>query len=323
MKLDSRDYQLLWHLDNNSRLPLNHLARHLRISKEAVHYRLNKLESKNIITSYATMVSLAKLGLMHVKLLIKLVNTNKDTKEEIIDYLVKHKNSNWVVSCRGTYSIIAGFVVKDLYEFKNIKQEFSKSFSKNIHSLAISVMIESNIYGRKYLTGELQDIKHYVGTPKLVKLENIDFKILKQLSNNTRINVTQIARNINSTARIVAYRLNKLEKSNVIQKYTISINHNLLGLSFFKAFIYLKETSKANMLLNYLSSQPNCLYNVEVLGQWDLEPEFEVKSNNEYYRIMDEIEDKFSKHIKNINTLLIDKEYKFQLIPEKISGKFE
>lgn len=50
---------------------------------------------------------------------------------------------------------------------------------------------------------------------------------------------------------------------------------------------------------------------MEVMGNWDLESEFEVSGTEEYYSIMDDIEEKFSSGIKTITTLLIEKELKF------------
>jgi len=318
IKLDVKDKKILAELDKNSRQPLSRIAKKVRLSKEAVYYRIKNLEKKNIITGYATTVSLAKLGLTHIKSLIKFQNTNKEKKQEIINYFVSDKNTNWVASCYGSYDLIVGFVVRSLQEFEHIKDDYLNKYNQYIALNDISIMLEGYLYGRKYFGGREQEIKEYVGKPGDLKPDKQTIRILELLSTNTRIKTTELASRLRTTARIIAYKIKQLEKQGIIQKYTISINHALLGINFFKSFIYLKNTEKKNELFSYLSMQKNCLHNVDVLSKWNLEPEFEVFSNQEYYSIIEDLKDKFSESIKTSDTILISKEHKFELFPRTV-----
>jgi Lrp/AsnC family transcriptional regulator, leucine-responsive regulatory protein len=322
IKLDLKDKKILWNLDKDSRQTFSHIGKDIGLSKEAVFYRIKRLEEEKVISGYPTFVSLAKLGLMHMKMLIKLQNIKKEKKGEFIKYLTHHKNTNWVASCRGTYDLIVGFVLKDLLEFRKVKDEIYRLYSDFIHSITLSLMLENNVYGRKYFIGESQEVKHYIGSSAKAEMDRLDFRILKILSANTRVKTTEISSALKESERKIAYRIWQMEKKGVIQKYSISINHEKLGLSFVKAFIYLSNIKSRAKLISYLANQKNCIYNVEALGNWDIEPEFEVSSTEEYYSIIEDIEDRFSDIIKNINTLFISKEHKFVLLPEKISGKF-
>lgn len=322
IRLDIKDKKLLWALDSNSRQTFLQLGKFAGLSKEAVFYRIKRLEDEKVILGYPTFVSLAKIGLMHIKILIKLQNLKKEKKEAFFRDMTMHKNTNWVVACRGTYDAIIGVVVRDLYEFRKIKEDLFRNYSEYLHSANLSIIMESNIFGRKYFLDRLQETKHYIGSQRETNLDRLDFRVLKLISNNTRMKATDIASRLNTTARIAAYRIATMEKENVIQKYSVTLNHKALGLSFFKAFIYLRTAADRKRLMHYLANQKNCIYNVEALGTWDLEPEFEVYSTEEYYHIMDEIEDRFGDIIKTMNTLLIEKEHKFVLLPERVSGKF-
>ena len=53
------------------------------------------------------------------------------------------------------------------------------------------------------------------------------------------------------------------------------------------------------------------MHQVRVLGNWDMEPEFEVVSEKEYTAILTDLKDKFSDIIKNIETITITQEHKF------------
>lgn len=315
VKLDLRDKKLLWELDRNSRQTLGELAKKLSLSKEAVYYRVKNLENRKIITGYTAVIALNKLGLMQAKILIKFNNATKAKKDEIIDYLKRHKNTNWVASCYGAYDLIAGFVVRDLYEFGAMRDDFLSAYSNYILSADTSIMLQSEVYGKKYLLGMRQDKKQYAGKPDKIKLEKTDFEILKLLSKNARMKIVDMASALKTTARIAMYRLKQLEKNGVIQKYTISINHELLGISFFKSFVYLSGTKNKKQILNYFASNDYCYANVEALANWNFEPEFEVYGNDVYYTVMSELEEKFGDSIKTINTVLISKEHKFELLP--------
>ena len=321
IKLDLKDRKILWELDQNSRQPLSEIAKKVRLSKEAVYYRIKNLEQRKVITGWTLFVSLAKLNLMHVKLLIKFQNLSKDKRCEIIDYLVRHENTNWVGTCNGTYDMIVGFVIKDLIEFNKVKEDFFNKYSEYILKSQNSIMLEAYIYGRKYLLNQNQEIKHYIGTPQQIRLDNLDMDILGLLSGNTRLKVTKIASCLKTTARKVAYKIKQLETNCIIQKYSISINHALLGISFFKSFIFLKNTQNKSRLLYFLANQKNCLHNVEALSEWNLEPEFEVYSTAEFYKIIEELEDKFSNQIKTIDMTLISKEHKFRPLPQILFEK--
>ena len=63
MELDIRDRKLLYSMDFYARQPLSQIARSLRISKQALTYRLERLEKENIIQGYYCDINPSKIGL--------------------------------------------------------------------------------------------------------------------------------------------------------------------------------------------------------------------------------------------------------------------
>ena len=313
-KLDAKDKRILAELDKNSRQPFQEIAGKVGLSKEAVFHRIKNLEEKKVIIGYTTLVSLAKLGFIQLKLFIKFQNITHIKKQEIIDYFIK-LNTNWVASCVGNYDLIVGFVVSDIFKFHEIYKKILDKYSEYFMLSDFSIMIEGEVYGRKHISEKQHETKHYIGEiePEKIELKKIDFEILKKLSKNSRSQVVNLAQTLKTTPRVVAYRIKQLEQKKVIQKYTISINHELLGISYFKSLICLRKNN--DKILEYLEGQKNSVYNVHVLASWNLEPEFEVYSNNDFYKINDELQKLFGEYIKTINHVLITKECKFELFP--------
>ena len=60
-----------------------------------------------------------------------------------------------------------------------------------------------------------------------------------------------------------------------------------------------------------MEQNKNVIHHVKVLGNWDLEPEFEVWNEEEFDKILNDMKDKFSDIIKGVDIITISKEHKF------------
>jgi DNA-binding Lrp family transcriptional regulator len=67
----------------------------------------------------------------------------------------------------------------------------------------------------------------YVEKNKInIKFDKLDIKILKLLASKARMSFIDIAAKLKTTAKIVAYRVRKLEKQKIILKYRTKINYS-------------------------------------------------------------------------------------------------
>ncbi len=71
-----------------------------------------------------------------------------------------------------------------------------------------------------------------------MKIDEKDHKILKILEKDSKLTIRQIAKVLNTPITTVHNRIKKLEEKNIIQDYTIRINHDKLGKSVV-AFIFI------------------------------------------------------------------------------------
>lgn len=65
---------------------------------------------------------------------------------------------------------------------------------------------------------------------EIVKLDELDFKLLKELKTNSRRSIREFAKAINENPSTVYNRLNRLESTGVIKKWAVEINYSLLNL---------------------------------------------------------------------------------------------
>jgi len=62
IQLDLKDKKILKLLSINARFSLSRISKYVRLTRDAVKYRINRLEKNNVITGYLTLINLKKLG---------------------------------------------------------------------------------------------------------------------------------------------------------------------------------------------------------------------------------------------------------------------
>ncbi len=315
-KLDLKDRKILYELDLDCRQPFSKIAKKVGLSTEVVNYRIRKLEQEEIITQYQIVVDLSKLKIIQFKLLLSFQHIDSKKLEDIIKELKLKESVKWIVSCNGIWELLISCETKRLEEIEILKNEILGLFENYVNNKALSIAVWAEVYNRDYLlenTKKQNRAKILVGGINEAKLDDLDMKILKQLSENARKPIIEIAHDIKTSERVVNYRIRQLIKREIITGFRIAINYGKLGINFYKTFIYLDNPRKERVqsLISYFRNNKNIIHNVNVLGNWDLEPEFEVYSEREFNEILSEIKNKFSDIIKSLDIITISKEHKF------------
>ena len=62
-----------------------------------------------------------------------------------------------------------------------------------------------------------------------MKIDEIDKKIIKELSVNSRLSMSELGRRINLSSPSVTERVRQMESFGIIKKYTLEVDYNKLG----------------------------------------------------------------------------------------------
>jgi DNA-binding Lrp family transcriptional regulator len=314
-KLDLKDRKILYELDKNARTPSSVIARKVGLTPEGVNYRIKRFEEEGIITNYQMIVNLSKLSIFQFKIFLSFQHINSERINEIIELLKKKEYIKWIVSSRGEWDLIITIETDSVESADDIKIKILSLFGDYIRKKSLSILVEAETYNRVYLLDEKNVISSRAVMKKenLIDVDELDMKILKRLSENSRISIVDLADELKSTTRIIQYRIKQLEKQKVILGYKVALNYEKLGIKFYKCLVYLSNIKENRIkdLINYFVSNRNAIHNVQVMGDWDFEPEFEVFSEEEFEKILGEMKDKFSDIISRVDVVTIRKEYKF------------
>jgi Lrp/AsnC family transcriptional regulator, leucine-responsive regulatory protein len=321
--LDLKDKKILFELDKDSSLSLQKIAKKVGLSKEVVFHRINHLINEKVILKFHTVPASYRLGLTAYKIYLRLSNISKQEFDELVDYLIKNNDVFWIGTCKGRWDLIFGIWAKSIEDFFIVHDKILDKFSKYIQDKELSISRENLQYNRRWFYYDTLDPLEFNFGEKeeKVKLDEKDQKILQILTDNSRIKITDISEKIKLNPKVIAYRIREMEKKGIIKGYKTLLNSSIIGFCTCKAFIFFKNINEIRKkeFLDYCKKLPNSINIVITFAPWDLEIMFETKTYEEYFKIMDDVKEKFKDIIKLYDSILISSEPKQRFISHQHS----
>ena len=154
-----------------------------------------------------------------------------------------------------------------------------------------------------------------------IKLDLKDKKILSLLDENCRYSNSQIASRVGLSKPAVEYRLQRMQKNNVIFNFFTLIDFTKLGYSQYKLYFKFQNASLEDekRIIEYFSKQKNIIWIASLRGKWDLAISALARNNFEFGSILKEFMNKYSKFILEKDILLT--EYSPLYSRDYLSGK--
>ena len=102
------------------------------------------------------------------------------------------------------------------------------------------------------------------------KPDNIDLKILSELSNNSSISVPHLSKKINVNSSVVYSRIKRLIKRKLIERFTIEINNKELGYTVKSLTGINMDSKKRDNIIEELFKIREVREISEVTGRFDI-----------------------------------------------------
>jgi DNA-binding Lrp family transcriptional regulator len=314
---DKKDMQILYWLDVNGRMSYSEIGKRIKLSKQLVKYRIERLEKERFIKGYFTMIDSGRLGFTTFRVYLKFRGVTPEKKNQIINYC-KNLSSVWAVIVEaGKWDLALGISVREIYDFYEVWDDLLKCFLPAIHDYAVNIYSPIYHYDKKYL---IDNPKQYsvriLGGRGKIELDNADFIILGLLSNNARVSLLDISEKIKMTPEAAGRRIRQLEKRGVIQGYRAMINLSKLGYEFYKVEFKLNSYDKIEHIISYCQNQPK-IYQVDrTIGGSTLDVEFHVKNLQELYMLIEEFDKTFPQTVESFEYLTVLSEEKTTYMPK-------
>ncbi len=117
----------------------------------------------------------------------------------------------------------------------------------------------------------------------MAKIDDIDMKILSELSKDASISVPKLSKKINVNPSVTYSRIKRLTKKQLIKKFTIEVNESALGYNV-SALIGLNIDSKNREAILEEIQKLNSVRDIfEVTGRFDLIVKVKARSLEELH----------------------------------------
>jgi Lrp/AsnC family leucine-responsive transcriptional regulator len=318
LKLDAYDKKILEVLLHNSRERITSISKKVHLKRENVTYKLNRLIKEGLIKEFNVILNEKKLNLEHYTVFLELTNLGENTEKTILDYLKKNKYMSWIGTFAGKWSLTFDIILPEKIELDKIMKELLNKFGKYIDNYTILKLQDSDYFPHKFLNLTLQKNTSKKEIEK-IKLDSIDLKILSLLNTNGKINYVSIAEKIKLTPNGIVKRIKRLEKSGIINSYTISIDWKKLGYEWHGIQIrqtsFTKETDQ-KLRTFFKDNEKIIFYYKYIGGQWDYDIGILVKNSNELRDFIHKFRKEFSTEAKISDAFIVLEETSSYKLPE-------
>jgi Lrp/AsnC family transcriptional regulator, leucine-responsive regulatory protein len=112
-------------------------------------------------------------------------------------------------------------------------------------------------------------------------IDQIDFQILRLLTENSRIQWKDLGEQIHMTGQAVGNRIKKLEESGVIKAYSLIMDELKLGLSYTAFVIVHMETANHDAFIRFIQGRLEVVEAHRVSGEGCYHLKIKVKSQEQ------------------------------------------
>ena len=317
-KLTKNEMLIINKLELDSRTPFSKFKGKIRKSQQAISYTVNTLLKKRIIQKFYTLIDYSKLDVINFRVYFKLSYFNEKKFDELIDYMSLDPHISWISMCGGRYDLICSFLALNPSQFNKTLKSLIAKFPTQIQNYNVLTTIVIRWFGRKYLSKEMPDQIIFGGDRAPEEIDEIDIKILNELSEDARKSSVKIGKNLSITPKTIIQRIKRLYNAKIIRGFKPLLNIRKMGYISNLLLIRYHNVSPEleNKLISYLKAQPNVVSIVKTLGEWDIEVKIETKDPMEFRKIEMQIRQKFTSLIQQIESVPLYKTYKKNYFPK-------
>jgi Lrp/AsnC family transcriptional regulator for asnA, asnC and gidA len=287
-----------------------------------VAYRIKRLEKEGVILNYRTSFRIPVLGHSLARFHYSLQLISPEIKQEIIDYFVQSKCTQYVLETEGSYDLEVGAYIdlnREIAYFLAFYDETQRKYRQYFDEQIGAEFNKIENLGCGFLLGENGVEPPPVAyKPKVaVKIDDLDIKIMRMLAENARIPTIEIAKALNVTVITIKNRIKRLINANIITGFFITVDGLKVGYRTFYTQINLKDYNMKNKIIEYVKKNPNLTGIIHTIGyNNDLDFCYVLNNVTQLHEIIKDLSAKFPESIKNFKYYSLIKQHKWMGIPQ-------
>ena len=148
VELDLINKKILYLLSVNARFSYTTIAKQVRLSREAVKQRIQRLIERKVLLGFQALIDTKKLGFSSYHAFFQLNNPQKEVEQAIAQKLTQDGNINTLIQYHGKFDFEVSYLLKDLNELNQKLKELSSENVKNHEVCFLLNTIISKTYPR-------------------------------------------------------------------------------------------------------------------------------------------------------------------------------
>jgi DNA-binding Lrp family transcriptional regulator len=316
--MDKIDLKILQALDEDARQPFSKISKNLRVSRQVVKYRYDKLVKEGVLKYTYAMVNVTKLGKTAFRTFIRFGKITPEEEKELIQFIKKLPGLFWLARFYGKWDLVFQFLEEDILAYEKKIQPILQRFEKHFQERNLTTITELHEYPHNFLFEKQADFSfESKGRTIQSQIDEKDESILRFLASDGRMTSAELAKNLKLTREAIAARIKRLVKEKYILGFRPEIDFKNLGYLHIKVFLHFHNHSlkEEQRLLTWLRFQPNVVYATKALSYADREFELYVKDIEELYQIMNQLRQEFSDLLREWDSLIVHKVEKVNYFP--------
>jgi DNA-binding Lrp family transcriptional regulator len=310
VKLDAKDRKLIHSLDFDARTPLSSLAKKIGLSKQVTKYRLDNLQKKGVIQGFYTDINPSRIGMSIYLVYFTFQNFPVEKEEKFIQHVASQKSVGVNVSFNGIWDYCIGIWAEDLIQFKDYYRTIMNEYEQFVKNKVVMIETDFYYFKPKQILELAEDRQiSMTGSSEILHIDHMDRTILSKLSQNARMPLIELGKEVELTPNAVKQRIRNLERNGVILGYRVMINYRLLDFSYYRVFLHLNDLSveRESSIIEFLRRHKAILSVTKTVGYAELEFRAIVHNIDEFYELLHALRTRFPKVIKEYQSILYNK----------------
>ncbi len=317
-KVDLKDRKILTLLTDDSRLTLNQIASKVLLSRDAVRYRIQRLQKLGVIQQFVPLLDYQRFAYNRYHLFLQLEEMSDENQKKLFDEFKGNPAVVSVIEYSDNYDIELVLLCRNVYEF----DEFFTDIMNKHHTVIDDYILLERVKGycNRLLPLEFHEFKESRKIPEreelLKKIDETDIKILELLGEDARQSYFSMAENVKLSSDAVSYRIKKLKKSGLIRNFSAVTNLSTIGYNWYTLLVQLRywDSVHESKFKQIVKNHPNILLAMKSIGEWNLLIYIAAKSQTEFHHIVKGLRNEFKTVFRTYETLLGFREYHYQAI---------
>jgi len=339
--LDVKDMKIMELVTEDGRLSLNTVASKVRLSREAVAYRIRRLQDMNVLRNCVAKIDMTRFYQSSYYILFRFRKTSPELHRQRIEALAASPYVMWVGSLSGEYDVAASFLARDTSDLLDFIRYLENQFTDLAYELMIYTREFKNSYKDIFRTSkglpEPADgfMMRSFSKSKIVHPDETDLVVLYSLSKNANITNAELGRVTGLSAEAVRQRIKQLEHGGIITGYRYLINIYNMNMEIYAVYLRFENLTqqKEDGLRTYIQTMPNVYYSARLIGKYNVQLGISARDRFHFQDIIDELKNRFSEDISLCHTHIVFGENKHTYFPpafcrgikgfDKIESEFE